>query len=371
MDKRTCSVIENGVQCGAPHNGRGYCAPHYQRWYRWGDPLASGPIRIRGRKCSFGGCENDHSALGYCSGHWKQLAESRELKPLRPMWNGAECTAEPDCHDPILAQGYCGKHYQAWRLHGDPLIKLPPGREGSRKYTLNDSYFDEITTQEQAYWLGFIAADGGVVINAKTYALRFELAECDAEQVQLFAQAMGSDKPLWHRRGCAGISLDSWRLVESLGRIGITQRKSATVQPWDGPADLMPHYWRGLFDGDGSIYRVGSRTDWCLNICGSSACVEGFADWAKPIAGSRAKPRRVREGATCWAWAVTGGRKPQLLAEALYADATVALARKQELATQLRAVDYDARRTEANLRRKATMQEAWATGRHPRARRVS
>lgn len=81
MSKRTCSVIENGVQCGAPHNGRGYCAPHYQRWYRWGDPLASGPIRIRGRKCSFGGCENDHSALGYCSGHWKQLAESRELKP--------------------------------------------------------------------------------------------------------------------------------------------------------------------------------------------------------------------------------------------------------------------------------------------------
>ena len=34
---------------------------------------------------------------------------------------------------------------------------------------------------------------------------------------------------------------------------GITAKKTDALQPWDGPADLMPHYWRGLIDGDGSI----------------------------------------------------------------------------------------------------------------------
>lgn len=119
-------------------------------------------------------------------------------------------------------------HYQRWSKHGDPSIVLPGGREGSRKYTLNYEYFDDIRTPDQAYWLGFITADGGVVKNSKTYSLRLELAECDVEHVQFFAQAMGSNKPIWHRRGCAGISLDSWRLLESWSA---SESRSAKVPP--------------------------------------------------------------------------------------------------------------------------------------------
>lgn len=35
----------------------------------------------------------------------------------------------------------------------------------ARKYNYNDNYFENIDTEEKAYWLGFIAADGSIVNN--------------------------------------------------------------------------------------------------------------------------------------------------------------------------------------------------------------
>lgn len=217
--------------------------------------------------------------------------------------------------------------------HGDPSVVLPPHRKGNRKYALDEGYFDDVSTPEKAYWLGFITADGGIIRNAKTNALRLELAEKDAEHVQRFADALGSDKPLRFNRGCIGISLDSWYLVESLERLGITQRKSATVEPWDGPDDLMPHYWRGLFDGDGCVCR--SRGKWQLGICGSHACVEGFARWARDVCESRAKEIPTSPGSSCWQWSICGTAMPRRLAEALYLPGYIALKRKSDLVDML------------------------------------
>jgi len=290
-DKRapkTCSY------CGEPvgrKGAKGYCGKHYARFARHGDPSIS-------------------------------LIDRENA--------GAPCT---ECGEPAVARGLCSKCWQRWNKHGDPSIVLPGGREGSRKYTLNHAYFEDITTPEQAYWLGFLTADGGVIKNAKTYALRLELAEVDAEQVQMFADAMGSNKPLWNRRGCVGVSLDSWRLVESLGYLGIGPRKSATVEPWNGPEHLMPHYWRGLFDGDGCICRSCGR--WQMSIVGSEACVHEFATWARGITGSRAKAIRIKHAAACWQWVLGSSRMAVPLARELYANAPVALKRKQLLAGEI------------------------------------
>ena len=286
------------------------------------------------RTCTFPGCGGKHDSHGYCSAHALQLRKGQQLKPLRPSWKRAPCTATPGCGEPIVARGYCSKHWQAWRKHGDPLVDLVSGREGSRRYTLNESYFDVIDTEAKAYWLGFITADGGVIKDAKTNALRVELAERDGDHVRLLAQALGSDKPPWRRRTFVGSSFDSWRMVESLDRLGITPRKSGIVKPWAGPADLMNHYWRGLFDGDGTICHVGSDTRWQIGIYGSEACVCGFAAWAARICGSRAIPRG---GTTCWYWRVGGNRMARMLSVALYDNATVFLPRKRERAERLMA----------------------------------
>ncbi len=316
--------------CGKPvdsHGAKGYCATCYQRYRRNGTADKRAPKNCShcnepvGRKGAKGYC-------GKCYMRWKRHGD-----PAISLINREHGETCLECSEPPIAQGYCTMHYQRWAKHGDPSTALPGGREGCRKYTLHHEYFDDIATQEQAYWLGFITADGGIIRSGRTFALRMMLAERDAAHVQRLADALGSDKPPQTRRGSTSVSFDSWRLVESLGRLGVTPRKSATVEPWNGPARLMPHYWRGLFDGDGWIGI--SRGTWRLGICGSAPCVLGYAAWGSGICGSKARLHQHRTTPTCWYWTVGGNRMARRLAEALYDGATVTLPRKQERAERL------------------------------------
>ena len=106
---------------------------------------------------------------------------------------------------------------------------------------------------------------------------------------------------------------------QALIALGISPRKSATVKPWDGPAELMPHYWRGLFDGDGSIARK-SQGLWTMFLCGSEACVRGFTAWAHDICGTNATPY-FNTG--CWYVSISGRHQVAKLARAMYEDAPV------------------------------------------------
>lgn len=208
-----------------------------------------------------------------------------------------------------------------------------------RKYTLNQEYFDSITTPEQAYWLGFLTADGCISKSEKGYAVRLELAEKDRDHVQKFNNALRSNKPLRSEKpGTVKIDLGSRHLVESLERLGVHPRKSLTAEPWSGSSNLMPHYWRGLFDGDGTIFKASHKRNettsewWNMGICGSFQCVSGFAEWAKEITGSRAKVRLTGPKSVCWFWTVQGNKITIPLAETLYSSGAIALERKQVLA---------------------------------------
>ena len=253
-----------------------------------------------------------------------------------------------ECDQPSRKRGYCEKHYKRWQVHGDPSIVLPQNQsQNARKYTLNQEYFDEITTPEQAYWLGFITADGCVIANRNDnnrghYSLQINLIKSDVNHLKAFLAAIGSNAPIKYRqlnnssfggKDQAMIKVSSRIMAESLIRLGVTPHKSLTVKPWNGPADLMSHFWRGLFDGDGSIGYY-SRS-WSLSICGSVTCVTGFATWAKEICGSRAKERSFKHSPTCWEWTVGGNAKTRLLAEALYTPGDIALERKRILADTL------------------------------------
>jgi hypothetical protein len=48
MDDRTCTVVEDGERCKKPLRARGYCATHWSRWKRHGDPLVAGRRGVPG-----------------------------------------------------------------------------------------------------------------------------------------------------------------------------------------------------------------------------------------------------------------------------------------------------------------------------------
>ena len=287
-------------------------------------------------------------ARGFCDKdyrRWRRYGDSSESAQQRHSRRGVVCS---NCGDPVGssgAHGYCDKCNKRWLVHGDPTVVLPFSPPPiNRRYTLNHEYFDDISTPEQAYWLGFFTADGAVIDSGGGFTLRLELAKKDAEHVHLFAQAMGADTPPrpYEAKGTVYVSLHSRYLTESLERVGVGPRKSATVEPWDGPADLMPHYWRGLFDGDGCIGRHSKRkpNSWMLTQVGSRACVVGFAEWAKSVCGTKATPFHDTGG--CWRVGIGGSYAPQKLATALYGCAVVALPRKLALARDLMGSDFRA-----------------------------
>jgi hypothetical protein len=230
--------------------------------------------------------------------------------------------------------------------HSTRAIGAMLGHGKSTVNAVNPDFFDQIDTPEQAYWLGFLSADGCMIATEKHPEgdhLSVRLAARDKGHLVKLKTALGAHASILDgvSRGfgkpapSANLNVGSRRLSNALVALGINPRKSATVEPWNGPADLMPHFWRGLFDGDGSLAIKGPGL-FTAFLCGSEACVRGFLVWAHEICGTEATPY-FRTG--CWYVSIAGRYQVPKLVRAMYADASVSLDRKQERADAILAAD--------------------------------
>lgn len=130
------------------------------------------------------------------------------------------------------------------------------------------SFFSKIETELQAYLLGFYAADGSIDEKRKT--LRIELQKGDSEIVYLFKDSISEDSRLYstkersfigprgltiHAKGNIGVDITSSQLCNDLVAHGIGYNKSCSENhiPNTIPQNLIRHFIRGYFDGDGSI----------------------------------------------------------------------------------------------------------------------
>lgn len=128
--------------------------------------------------------------------------------------------------------------------------------KSNRKYVIDESYFDQIDKVEKAYILGMIMADGNVWGNQ----IRLTLHENDSDTLYNIAKCLyKSDFRLYSRKDnkCKLIKITSSKLARSLINLGVTPNKSLTANLTINLHDaLMPHFIRGVFDGDGCIYHA-------------------------------------------------------------------------------------------------------------------
>jgi hypothetical protein len=199
---------------------------------------------------------------------------------------------------------------------------------GPRRYSLDEGFFEATDTAEKAYWLGFLAADGGIMPHGSGVAVH--LAERDLGHLRKLASALGSDAPIEKTPTGPALRLHSKRLAESLAPLGVVHRKSYLGTPWGGRPDLMPHYWRGLMDGDGHI----SKSQAYIALAGTQAVVTAFSVFAHEVCGTDAKPRPATRGAV-WAFMVVGAKKVPVLLEAIYGLDGPVLERKAAAAAAL------------------------------------
>lgn len=126
------------------------------------------------------------------------------------------------------------------------------------RHTLNKNYFKNIDTEEKAYWLGFIAADGCVYKMSKNaYRLQINLSAVDIDHLELFNDCIESDYIITQKKvnnsDTCTLKISSKEFTDNLINLGITPNKSLVVQMPNISQDLIRHFIRGYFDGDGCI----------------------------------------------------------------------------------------------------------------------
>lgn len=93
--------------CSKPTDTRGWCAMHYWRWKRNGDPLALLNPTPAPETCTIEGCDRPYRARGWCSTHWLRWKKHGDPTTVREKLPPV-CLA-PGC-DKISPARYCEMH---------------------------------------------------------------------------------------------------------------------------------------------------------------------------------------------------------------------------------------------------------------------
>jgi hypothetical protein len=124
----------------------------------------------------------------------------------------------------------------------------------NKKYTVDETYFEDINTEEKAYWLGFLYADGWIRYRNNIYTNIYAgLMINDIEHVKKFAKSIKSTHKITKRKNCYEISIYNKVFSTNLINNGCVPNKSLIIKFPEISKNFIRHFIRGYFDGDGSI----------------------------------------------------------------------------------------------------------------------
>lgn len=134
-------------------------------------------------------------------------------------------------------------------------IRYLPFQQKIKKHSVNSHYF-KTWSPEMAYVLGFIAADGNICHSGRAHSLHIACDDKDViEKIKLVLAYQGPiyEKSRFNRKISYSLRICDPIIFNDLIPLGITERKSLTLTPPKIPDDLVRHFVRGYFDGDGSV----------------------------------------------------------------------------------------------------------------------
>lgn len=201
-----------------------------------------------------------------------------------------------------------------------------------KKPKFDHTVFRSIDTEEKAYWLGFIAADGCVSYDPSRahYNLEIGLAVKDREHLEKAKKFFKHTKEITYRESTNScrLTMCNKEMCEDLIKLGITPRKSLTLKfPESLDPPLIRHFIRGYFDGDGSISKSKKSITFKLSMLGTYEFLSSIRmhyDCGVPL-----KKDKRHTNNTYYMYYRVG---PALeLLESIYKDSNIFLTRKKEL----------------------------------------
>jgi hypothetical protein len=130
-------------------------------------------------------------------------------------------------------------------------IQRRENSDNSRRFKFDFDYFEKIDSEEKAYILGFIYADG-CMSKVQNY-IRIIIHSKDIDVLEKINKSLGSNYPIKKVKGKdhVDLTLCSKKTREDLGKLGCLPNKTYHLDFPDINPSLKRHFIRGFFDGDG------------------------------------------------------------------------------------------------------------------------
>lgn len=224
-----------------------------------------------------------------------------------------------------------------------------------RKYHFNEDYFESIDTEEKAYWLGFLYADG--YVNSQKTSFELRVKESDYLHLQKFIDCIEGDMPIRPTEKKVkdktylgwSIQANSKKFKDDLIKQGCTENKSLTIKfPTEEqvPKHLIHHFIRGYIDGDGTyvlkknVYKGKKKTTISYGISVEIAGTQEFCEgYIKALNLHENKIHPLHSDTTVNSRRILyGGQYGLQIVHQLYDDATIYLDRKYQKIKQMFAV---------------------------------
>lgn len=201
----------------------------------------------------------------------------------------------------------------------------------SKRPFVNQNIFQVIDTEEKAYWLGFLYADGSV--GSADNRIELTLAQCDQTHLVKFKNFIGLDNKIAYREKTKAYrySFKDGKVKADLIKLGCVPKKSLILTfPTDDqvPSYLLRHFMRGYFDGDGCF----CNTDSCFEagVLGTESFIVGFVAALPEAINKTLSIKSGSRNGTIKKYGVYSYDDVSAFLNFLYQDCTIFLDRKYE-----------------------------------------
>lgn len=199
----------------------------------------------------------------------------------------------------------------------------------------NEHIFDQIDSEEKAYWLGFIFADGYISSSPlreevkNVYQFELSLGIKDIEHLNKFKTFIAYEKDIIIDGNRCRFVVSNKHLWTILNELGCTPNKSLSLTFPNIPQNLVRHFIRGYFDGDGCISRYVHNT--CITphieLLGTKQMLEQVLLYSGISAKYKHDKRHSEE-----TWSLEWSKQEGIdFINYLYQDGSIYLNRKYEL----------------------------------------
>jgi len=217
-------------------------------------------------------------------------------------------------------------------------------KTNSVKFRVNHDSFSCINTEERAYWLGFMYADGYIILSKNGQkSIGISLSSKDKDHLYKFKSFLNSEHPVNDYVNNCGdkysrLLITSDRMFDDLSKLGCTESKTFTIEyPCDlVPLRLMNHFIRGYFDGDGSISLIKKDVQYKLKICGTKDLLSGILSYVNKVNSKLGRKKNYLKDN--WYISIGGNLQVLKILNIIYKNASVFLDRKYRRYSDLKSL---------------------------------